>query len=389
MGFNTNNTQENPFSLSPEFSPPANPFSSITSPNPFAPKSSTLKEKSYEEFRWEACELRNKGSSVFGQKPALGATSTPTFGYTFGVSSSSFFGSSTPPFYLGKSEEANDFTKRQESIEYITERLKSMSLESVIPLADWIHELLTRKAAGNEAYKAGKYADAVEHYTCALSCSVVTRPFAAICFCNRAEAYKALGQVVDAIADCSLAIALDPTYHKAISRRASLYEMIRDYGLAAIDIRRLVSLLTSQIDEKSLLSGASAVNELRKTYRWLNNVKKESRRKIPLNMYLILGVESSAAASEIKKAYLKAALKHHPDKAARSVSRSENGDDGLLWKEIAEKVYKDADRLFKMIGEAYAILSNPSKRSRYDMDEEMKNGYKCSKPFFERSASRR
>lgn len=42
------------------------------------------------------------------------------------------------------------------------------------------------------------------------------------------------------------------------------------------------------------------------------------------------------------------------------MARSEGGDDGL-WKEIAEEVYKDADRLFKMIGEAYGVLSDPTK----------------------------
>lgn len=46
--------------------------------------------------------------------------------------------------------------------------------------------------------------------------------------------------------------------------------------------------------------------------------------------------------------------------AAQSVVRSDDGDDGL-WKEIAENVHKDVDRLFKMIGEAYAVLSNPLK----------------------------
>lgn len=68
--------------------------------------------------------------------------------------------------------------------------------------------------AGNEAFHSGKHAEAVEHYTAALSCNVVSRPFAAICFCNRSAAYKALGQISDAIADCSLAIALDGEYLK-------------------------------------------------------------------------------------------------------------------------------------------------------------------------------
>lgn len=68
--------------------------------------------------------------------------------------------------------------------------------------------------SGNEAFQAGKYAEAVDFYTAALSYNVESRPFAAICFCNRAAAYKALGQITDAIADCSLAIALDGNYWK-------------------------------------------------------------------------------------------------------------------------------------------------------------------------------
>lgn len=70
------------------------------------------------------------------------------------------------------------------------------------------------QAAGNEAFQAGKLLEAIEHYTAALSCSGESRPFTTICLCNRAAAYKALGQVTDAIADCSVAIALDGTYVK-------------------------------------------------------------------------------------------------------------------------------------------------------------------------------
>lgn len=54
----------------------------------------------------------------------------------------------------------------------------------------------------------------MEHYTVALSHNIGSRPFSAICLCNRAAAHQALRQITDAIADCSLAIALDGNYVK-------------------------------------------------------------------------------------------------------------------------------------------------------------------------------
>lgn len=84
----------------------------------------------------------------------------------------------------------------------------------VLFLWDWMLCSTLLQVAGNEAFQAGRYSEAVEHYTAALSCTVESRPFAAICFCNRAAAYKALGNITDAIADCSLSIALDGNYIK-------------------------------------------------------------------------------------------------------------------------------------------------------------------------------
>ncbi|MBM4300217.1 MAG: J domain-containing protein [Deltaproteobacteria bacterium] len=62
--------------------------------------------------------------------------------------------------------------------------------------------------------------------------------------------------------------------------------------------------------------------------------------------YQILGVSRNATADEIKKAYRKLAMKHHPDKA--------KGDK------------KPAEEKFKQISEAYAVLSNPEKKKEYD-----------------------
>ena len=63
--------------------------------------------------------------------------------------------------------------------------------------------------------------------------------------------------------------------------------------------------------------------------------------------YEVLGVPRGAAADEIKSAYRKLARKHHPD--------LHHG-----------KERQKAEEEFKEINEAYAVLSDPEKRARYD-----------------------
>ncbi|XP_024922352.3 uncharacterized protein LOC107431637 isoform X1 [Ziziphus jujuba] len=283
-------------------------------------------------------------------------------------------------FHLGRLEAALALLDK---LILIKDKFQSKNLESSILLAVTIREILHHKNAGNEAFKSGRYAEAVEHYTAALSNNVESRPFVAICFCNRAAAHQALGQIADAIADCSLAIALDGNYAKAISRRATLHEMIRDYAQAATDLQRLISILKNRCDDKTKESctpgrSTASVKELKKAQLQLSVMEEEAKKGICLDFYLILGCKLSDTPSDIKKAYRKAALKHHPDKAGQFLARSDSGDEGRLWKEISLEVKKDADRLFKMIGEAYTVLSDPTKRSEYDLEEDMRKAMKRS-----------
>ncbi len=70
--------------------------------------------------------------------------------------------------------------------------------------------------------------------------------------------------------------------------------------------------------------------------------------------YKTLGVSKSASADEIKKAYRKLALEHHPDRGG--------GD--------------QSDAKFKEINEAYQVLSDSEKRKTYDQfgDAAFRNG---------------
>lgn len=63
------------------------------------------------------------------------------------------------------------------------------------------------------------------------------------------------------------------------------------------------------------------------------------------NYYDILGVERSASADDIKRAYRRKALELHPD---RNPDRA------------------DAEEHFKELSQAYSVLSDPEKRRRYD-----------------------
>ena len=61
--------------------------------------------------------------------------------------------------------------------------------------------------------------------------------------------------------------------------------------------------------------------------------------------YEVLGVDKNADASAIKKAYYKLAKQYHPD--------VNPGD-------------KEAEKKFKEINEAYAVLSDEEKKAKYD-----------------------
>eukprot|EP00366_Plasmodium_knowlesi_P003018 XP_002260515.1 DNAJ like protein, putative [Plasmodium knowlesi strain H] len=70
---------------------------------------------------------------------------------------------------------------------------------------------------------------------------------------------------------------------------------------------------------------------------------------ISFDYYSVLGVPKDATENDIKKAYKKLAMKWHPDK------------------HLDENDKKAAEEKFKIISEAYDVLSDPDKKRTYDL----------------------
>lgn len=79
------------------------------------------------------------------------------------------------------------------------------------------------------------------------------------------------------------------------------------------------------------------------------------RCEVSDDLYEILGVERTATQVEIKKAYRKLALSHHPDKAP-------------------EHLREESEIKFKEISAAYEILGDEAKRAQYDAGGGTGNG---------------
>ncbi|KAI8149668.1 hypothetical protein BJV82DRAFT_129515 [Fennellomyces sp. T-0311] len=187
----------------------------------------------------------------------------------------------------------------------------------------------SQKEKGNAAFKTNNLQEAYDAYTSALEIDPDNDALNSKLYSNRAAVLQKLKKFKEALEDCDKALKLDPDFIKVYSRRAACYMELEEYEEAVRDYRKLTESDASSREYRSLLQKAEL--EL-----------KKSQRK---DYYKVLGLSKAATDSEIKKAYRKLALQYHPDK--------NDGD-------------AKAEAKFKEVGEAYAILSDPQKKQRYD-----------------------
>jgi DnaJ family protein C protein 7 len=201
-----------------------------------------------------------------------------------------------------------------------------------------VQKLERMKEEGNQQYKAGQYQAALDLYSAALEVDPTNRGTNSKLLQNRAQCRIKLKQYAEAVADCEKAIALDPQYLKARKLKANALGLAGKWEEAVREWKQV-----QELDPED----RNIAKEVRRAELEL----KKSQRK---DYYKILGVDQNATDAEIKKAYRKLAIIHHPDKNP--------GD-------------PDAEARFKDISEAYETLIDPqyvfpppsSCRSHYDI----------------------
>ncbi|KAF7309458.1 hypothetical protein MIND_00316600 [Mycena indigotica] len=201
------------------------------------------------------------------------------------------------------------------------------------------------KDEGNAAFKTGRLEEAVGKYGEALERVGEAEEeskggqIRATLLSNRATALLKLNRHEEALADTNISLELVSTSFKALRTRARIHLHLEQYDRCVGDFKAAIQ--QAGMDGSA---GEADVKALRSELKKAEAALKRSKTK---DYYKILGVPRDCSEADIKKAYRRESLKHHPDK-------DKGGDE--------EK--------FKLVVEANAVLSDRDRRERYDNGED-------------------
>ncbi|KAH9479103.1 DnaJ-like protein subfamily C member 7 [Psilocybe cubensis] len=199
------------------------------------------------------------------------------------------------------------------------------------------------KEEGNVAFKSGKLAEALEKYgECLERIGEAEEEgkggqIRATLLSNRATTLLKLERHEEALHDTDASLLLSPNSYKALRTRARINLHLEKFDAAIADFNSAI--------QQAQTEGSTTDAEVRGLKAELKKAEAALKRSKTKDYYKILGVSRGCSEAEIKKAYRRESLIHHPDKG---------GDE--------EK--------FKLVVEANAVLSDPKRRERYDMGED-------------------
>ncbi|KAJ6759246.1 TETRATRICOPEPTIDE REPEAT PROTEIN 1 [Salix koriyanagi] len=109
-----------------------------------------------------------------------------------------------------------------------------------------IEEANEAKLEGNRLFGNGQYEEALLQYDVALQVSPPDVPSSvelrSICHSNRGVCFLKLGKFEDTIKECSKALALNPSYMKALVRRGEAHEKLENFEEAIADLKKILEL---------------------------------------------------------------------------------------------------------------------------------------------------
>uniref|UniRef100_A0A7S1N9A6 Major facilitator superfamily (MFS) profile domain-containing protein n=1 Tax=Eutreptiella gymnastica TaxID=73025 RepID=A0A7S1N9A6_9EUGL len=193
------------------------------------------------------------------------------------------------------------------------------------------------KSEGNAHFANQRWEQAIESFTKCLEVDPADGQLNSLIYCNRAAAFQQAGDLDKAVDDCTMAIQVDNSHRiqlKAHQRRGRCYQQKEEHEKAVRDFEMALRMHHTHETQA----------ELREAKMLLKRAKSGD------DYYTVLGVSRDADAAAIKKAYKQQALKCHPDKLAG----------------CSDKEKEDAEKQFKKVGEAYAVLSDEEKKKEYD-----------------------
>lgn len=192
------------------------------------------------------------------------------------------------------------------------------------------------------------YRDAIAIYSELIEVDLMNKNILPNLLYNRALANSKIGNFRPAINDCSKAMSINAMSTnielrlKCLLLRADCHTSMRSF-------------------KKSIADYEALFHCDRSAFTKIENLLKEAKLSLQRfqsnNYYDILDIDKMATKSDIKKAYKKLALIHHPDKHSDA-----SKDEKLEQQEI-----------FKKINQAHDVLTDVNKRAAYDLENKRKS----------------